>query len=366
MGTALSRSQKIAVAAVLLVVVRGQAQTATPLPSADGKPQQRSSRSAIKTPATSRFLTPGKIAEQTFPSVVLVVVNDSDGQPLALGSGFFVRPGVLATNLHVIEGASGGYVKVVGQKAKSTINGTVAVDAQHDLALLSVAGATAPSLDLGDSGQVVVGDEIFAVGNPRGLEGTFSQGIVSSIRRTDPDTLLQITAPISPGSSGGPVLDRSGKVVGVAEGTIKEGQNLNFAIPAAYLTSLIGKIGAVQSFAANTRTTDRPSFLGGRNTKGVIGAEWRWEPPCPGCSILPSEGAFTFSLRNQLKEDVKNVYCLVIFHDKEKKPVDVDIVSYDGIIPAGLAKRVGGKVDASVVDFGKFAEFRILDFEIVE
>lgn len=273
---------------------------------------------------------------------------------------------MVATNLHVIEGAAGGYVKMVDQKAKTAINGTVAVDAQHDLALLSVAGATAPSLILGDSTQVTVGDQIFAIGNPRGLEGTFSQGIVSSIRHIDPDTLLQITAPISPGSSGGPVLDLSGRVIGVAEGTITEGQNLNFAVPTSYLTALVGKIGAVQSFAANTGTTNKPSFLGVRNTEGVIGAEWRWEPPCTGCTFLHSEGSYTFSLRNQLKENVKNVYCLVVFKDEEKKPVDVDIVSYPGMIPAGLAKRVSSKVDGSVVDVSKYAEFRILDFEIEE
>jgi hypothetical protein len=158
----------------------------------------------------------------------------------------------------------------------------------------------------------------------------------------------------------------TGKVVGIAEGTIKEGQNLNFAIPVSYLTALVEKMGTIKLLAANTQATDRASFLGSRNTAGVTGVKWRWEPPCTGCFLLASEGEYTFSLRNELKQDVKNVYCLAVFFDTDKKPVDVDVVNYPGVIPAGLAKRVNSKVDASVVDIAKFAQFRILDFEIVQ
>ena len=80
----------------------------------------------------------------------------------------------------------------------------VATDAARDIVLLSVEGLKAPLLTIGDSKHVAVGDEVYAVGNPRGLEGTFSAGIISSIRAVGDDSLLQITAPISPGSSGGP------------------------------------------------------------------------------------------------------------------------------------------------------------------
>lgn len=125
---------------------------------------------------------------------------------MSLGSGFFVKEKVVVSNFHVIEKAARGYAKLVGQKAKYNIEGVVGVDAKHDLVLLAVEDATAPVLKIGDGLKVAVGDTVFAVGNPQGLEGTFSQGIVSGIRQFETDSLLQITAPLSPGSSGGPVL----------------------------------------------------------------------------------------------------------------------------------------------------------------
>ncbi len=188
-----------------------------------------------------------EIAQNSFPSVVLLVMQDASGQPVSLGSGFFVRDGMVATNVHVVEGAFQGYARIVGQKSKYEIRGIVAIDGLHDLTVLAVPGANAPSLQLGDTRQAKVGDEVYAIGNPEGLEGTFSQGIVSGIREVGPEKFLQITAPISPGSSGGPVLDAQGKVVGVAVATFKGGQNLNFAIPVPYLTALLSQVRVGQS-----------------------------------------------------------------------------------------------------------------------
>jgi S1-C subfamily serine protease len=172
-----------------------------------------------------------QVAQSTFPSVVLLVMEDDNAQPISLGSGFFVRDGVVATNLHVVEKSVRGYAKLIGHNSKLDIAGFLAVDSVHDLVLLSVTGSKAPSLVLGDSSKVVVGDEVFAVGNPQGLEGTFSQGIISSIRQMGSDMLLQTTAPISPGSSGGPVVNDQAKVIGVAAATLKEGQNLTLRFP---------------------------------------------------------------------------------------------------------------------------------------
>ena len=95
-----------------------------------------------------------QIARQAFQSVVLLAMEDANGQPVSLGSGFFVREGVIATNLHVVEGAARGYAKLVGQKSKFDIAGSVGIDTQRDLILLAVNGAKAPLLPLGDSTQV--------------------------------------------------------------------------------------------------------------------------------------------------------------------------------------------------------------------
>lgn len=303
-----------------------------------------------------------QIAQKTFPSVVLLVFEDTNGQAVSLGSGFVVGKGVIATNLHVIEGGKRGYAKLVGQKTKYDIAGTVGIDSRRDLALLSASQIIAPPLPLGESAALAVGDEIYAVGNPQGLEGTFSQGIISSIRQVGSESLLQITAPISPGSSGGPVLNSQGKVVGIAVATFKGGQNLNFAIPASYLTSLLSNTQPVRPLTSTSQKNQGESILsdmGGKSTEGVLGGQLTWT------YLALQSGEYAFSLRNQLREPVRDVYCLVIFYSSDE-PIDVDVVHYSGIIPAGLAKRVTSSVDGSVQKLDPSVEFRILDFKIDE
>lgn len=323
-------------------------------------------------------LSASTIAKNSFPSVLMLVMEDSSGQPLSLGSGFFVKEGIVATNFHVIEGAVGGFAKIVGQELEYDITGVVGIDNKKDLVLLAINGAKAPSLSLGDSQQVAVGDEIYAIGNPQGFEGTFSQGIVSSIRQVGAETVFQITAPISPGSSGGPVLNTQGKVIGVTVATFKDGQNLNFAIPSYYLGSLLRQIKPVTPLSAVTKPKQYKSIIddmGGKSTGGVTAAQFTWY------SIYG--GQYSFSLRNQLREPVTNVRCLVIFYDQSDNPIDVDVIFYGeskfskgNIIPAGLAKRITSRVDGSVQKLSSKVEgfktlstnveFRILDFTIVD
>lgn len=185
-----------------------------------------------------------QIAQKVFPSVVVLVLETTDGRSESLGSGFFVRPDVVATNLHVIKNSVRGYAKIVGQEARYEIAGVVAEDQERDLVLLKIATVAAAPLPLGDTANVAVGDDIYVVGSPRGFEGTFSQGIVSGIRHVGSTRLFQITAPISKGSSGGPVLDRQGRVIGVAFAFIEQGQNLNFAVPSSYVIPLLANVRA--------------------------------------------------------------------------------------------------------------------------
>jgi len=133
--------------------------------------------------------TAQEIARKAFTSTVLLVMEDANGQPLSLGSGFFVRDGEVTSNLHVVEGAARGYAKIVGQKARYDIEGITAIDPERDLVVLRISGARASTLTLGNSDAVQVGETVYAVGNPQGLEGTFSQGIISSIR--DVGTYIQ-------------------------------------------------------------------------------------------------------------------------------------------------------------------------------
>lgn len=188
-------------------------------------------------------LTPQQIAKTALASTVLIVMEDTNGKPLSSGSGFFVGKGLIVTNMHVIEKGTKGIFKRVGKDKWENIKDTVKVDKQRDLAILKVLDVDAPALPLGDSNEVQIGQSVYAVGNPIGfLEGTFAPGFVSSIRGKDPNKSIQITAPISPGSSGGPLLNDKGQVIGIVVGGITEGQNLNFAIPSNYLDELLDKV----------------------------------------------------------------------------------------------------------------------------
>ena len=309
--------------------------------------------------------TAQEIAKKAFGSTVLLVMEDANGQPLLLGSGFFVRDGEIASNLHVVEGAARGYAKLIGQKTKYDIEGITAVDSERDLVVLKISASGSPALSLGSSDAVQVGESVYAVGNPQGLEGTFSQGIVSSIREVGSDKLLQITAPISPGSSGGPVLNGKGEVIGVSVATFRGGQNLNFAIPSSYLKTLLGKAGPVKPLAqAKPATAQRSilSDLGGRGTESVVGGSFSW-------TDNQFMGWYTFSVRNNLREAVRNVVCLIIFYGPDGLPIETETTVIRGPIGGNLAKRSDqmGRIPADQVrNLTAKTEIRVLDFEFAE
>ncbi len=170
-------------------------------------------------------LTPAQIADSGIPSVVLIRT------PLGLGSGFFATPdGKIVTNFHVIRGASKATVITSDHVEHSDVE-VIALDRAHDLAVLRIAAKVARPLPLADSSLARPGEHVVAIGNPLGLGNTVSDGLLSAVRTLPHLTILQISAPISPGSSGGPVFDDAGQVIGVSTFLIAGGQNLNFAIP---------------------------------------------------------------------------------------------------------------------------------------
>ncbi len=287
--------------------------------------------------------TPKDIAKQTFPSVVLITMDDANHQPLSLGTGFFVAEGVIATNLHVIEGAASGTVKLVGDQTTHLIRGTVGIDARHDLALLSIDYKTAPSLPM-TTAEPAVGDTVFVVGNPHGLEGTFSQGIVSGIRYVEQDKVLQITAPVSPGSSGGPVLNTKGEVIGVAVASVKSGQNLNFAIPVGDLMSLMDQEAGITRWRAiesDGHTESVIDDLGGDDGVAVSAGAFDWN------NTNGNDGGFSISIRNHLQDTIFDVVMAVIFFDESGQPIQTTSVSCISV-EAGEACRAVGRVHRSV------------------
>ena len=174
------------------------------------------------------------------PSVVSVFTYDNKGEFLKLGSGFFVnQSGDIITNYHVLQGASSAEIKASNGKTFS-ITYIVAEDEQSDIIRLSVdiPSKYVRSLYL-TAILPEVGERIIVYGTPLGLEKTVSDGIVSAIREVPGyGKVIQITAPISPGSSGSPVLNMKGEVIGIATLQMVEGQNLNFAIPSERIANL--------------------------------------------------------------------------------------------------------------------------------
>jgi parallel beta-helix repeat protein len=179
------------------------------------------------------------VAQRAKSSVVKIIVRTSDGE--GTGTGFVVSAdGKIATNYHVIAGASKIFVKLPDGRTIGTER-VVAFDKRVDLAILQVEGVSLPPLSLDDGEAVVVGQEVCVMGSPLGLEQSFGTGVVSAKRVLDGFEWIQVTAPISPGNSGSPVMTRSGTVIGVATFTTREGQNLNFASSVKYLRMLLSR-----------------------------------------------------------------------------------------------------------------------------
>jgi S1-C subfamily serine protease len=193
------------------------------------------------TPLCHAEMAVHEIADQAMASTLLIVGIDGYGEPVNYGSGFVFAPHMVATNAHVIEDAEAVAMVLMDTEEVYVASRLVAYDPILDLAIMEVDTLTAPALSIRSKGRLRIGDKVYALGNPMGLQGTFSMGNVSAFRKLKEITMIQMTTPLSPGSSGGPVLDSNCKVVGIATAQYTEGQNLNFAVPATYLKKLIKK-----------------------------------------------------------------------------------------------------------------------------
>jgi tetratricopeptide (TPR) repeat protein len=189
-------------------------------------------------PAYSQDLLP-ELVRRIKPSAVAIETFDAHGEKLSRGSGFFTDTDRVVTNRHVIEGAYRAEVHSSNGNVYP-VKGVLAVDAEGDIALLKIdapAVAVRPlSLDRTSPQE---GESIVVIGNPLGLEGSVTNGIVSAVRDIPTfGRIIQITAPISPGSSGSPVVNMHGQVIGIATLQITGGQSVNFAIPSERISQL--------------------------------------------------------------------------------------------------------------------------------
>ena len=179
--------------------------------------------------------------EEISKSTALIISGTGDNA--GIGSGFFITKSLLVTNSHVVKDAvveSGlKIVLIETQQGFKDVGFVFVEDRENDLAIIKTTKKIYKPLKLGKYNKVKMGDEIFVLGSPQGFVGTLSKGIVSAKRKWDNFQMLQITAPISQGSSGSPVLSKDLKVIGIAVALLKQGQNINFAVPVTYLKKLI-------------------------------------------------------------------------------------------------------------------------------
>ena len=183
-------------------------------------------------------LTTAQIAKRVAPSVVVIQGKTDSGN--VLGSGFIVsKDGKIATNLHVIRDMKTASVQLANGKMFGSVS-VLATDERRDLAIVQIAGFDLPALDLGDSDAITIGEPLIIVGSPRGLEGTVTAGILSSVRDSGEGfKVLQTDAAVNPGNSGGPLVNNKGHAIGVVSFQLRSTQGLNFAVPINYVQRLL-------------------------------------------------------------------------------------------------------------------------------
>jgi len=194
---------------------------------------------SVSSNVRSQQLLP-ELIKKIQPSIVTIIANDKDGNLETIGTGFLINlDGDIITNIHVLINAPNARVRTFDGKIFSTIN-VVAEDKINDIVKIStdIPRNKYGFLEL-NSPESNVGEQIIVIGSPLGFEQTVSEGIISGIRKIPGfGKTIQISAPISPGSSGSPVVNMNSKVVGIVTFQFVEGQNLNFSIPADKITTM--------------------------------------------------------------------------------------------------------------------------------
>jgi S1-C subfamily serine protease len=320
-----------------------------------------------------------RIAQLVLPATVLMVMLDRNEEVLGQGTGFVIAEGLVATNAHMVEGAHYGGVSFVGQQGFFDIEAVLGLDIKNDIAIVAVPGIGGTSaLRIGDSNSVQIGQPVIAVGNPKGLEGTVSDGIVSAIRYEDGDKVFQISAPISPGSSGGPILNLNGEVIGIAKSGIPDGENLGFAVPSSFLLDLLAAPPhptSLAELASNTRGVSGQPRFANTNSVGngvnIVGLE------LDECTVGQASTNVAFSIRNQTSDQIARVDVLVILYGPDGKPTEsfqrTHLTDVSDLLIPGAETSVSHGLSCEAVNAAGWTglgeipntvEIRVLDFSV--
>ncbi len=220
-------------------------------------------------------LTPSELFTKVSPSVWGVRTYDKDGLPLATGSAVVIANETLVTNCHVLSKSS----RFVVTRDNMSLGGTLDMwDTERDLCQIKARNLNALPVKLAGASSLMVGQNVYALGNPKGLELTLSAGLISSLRRDDKEqlVLIQTSAPVSMGSSGGGLFDDQGRLIGLTTLSAKDGQNLNFAIPSDWIRD----VPARHKAALQKKEVEKTVVSAAANSTGAVSAAgkvWRYE-----------------------------------------------------------------------------------------
>lgn len=286
--------RRLPLCAVLLFVVflanSSQSQTPPQRLRAGASPQARASLEDCR---GNQECIRKEILRRESPAILAIIIRDDKGEAVSFGTGFLVRPtGVIVTNFHVVKGARRAQALLKNGEIFDIIS-VLDYDERRDLAIAYIRAVGLPTVTLGDSDTVETGDHVIAIGNPKGYEHTLSDGVVSARRIMEGTEKIQITVPISPGSSGGPLYNDRGEVVGVTtEGYMSGAQNLNFAVPLKYARPMIDspmRNTALADFGARTAEPAAAPAAAAKEAKEE-------EPSTSGGTYSDPKGRFTVKL----------------------------------------------------------------------
>ena len=318
-----------------------------------------SSSSKEQEDSTKVVLSAEGIYKQNIGKVAMII-SYKDGIPCSQGSGFFIDKNTLVTNFHCVAGAERVEFKIAGNEEVYKGAKVVKASDDYDLAIIKTK-QDFPFVKVDSLGKDKVGSKIYAIGNPRGLEGTISDGILSGKRDNEGIEYLQITAPINPGNSGGPVLNDKGEAIGVATFTFRNSQNLNFAMPIKYIKECKDIADVHPSKVAK---------IGHNNDAVSMVMYVKDEDSYDAC----------YSLKNNTDDTICNIYYVVIYKSTSGEIIDYyERFDEDEIAPH-LAKRFNAVGFSDWYDYScngetrlynhrhlKFTvEFRLISYEIVE
>jgi S1-C subfamily serine protease len=267
-------------------------------------------RAALAVGFVIAFLSPAAAAnapEQIFvqvsPSVVVVDIFDAEGSSIGLGSGTVIGADQVITNCHVAQKGKSLKVRQSGKTFDATLQ-----YADRDLCQLTVPELQAPPDLLGMAAKLKVGQRVYAVGAPKGLELTMSEGLIFSLRAFEGSQYIQTSAAISPGSSGGGLFDDQGRLVGITTFYVAEGQNLNFALPVDWIGELPKRAQATQPLARKGQLDwlNRAEALEKKQDwHGLLKHAQEWVKSVPGSGIAWYSMGIAYDKLKQFNEVIK-------------------------------------------------------------